>query len=66
MDRVDVKPITYTYLCADGIWRTRCKEHARSAKGTRFGISPHFPPDLIQRSTAQCVECTMPKPLKTP
>lgn len=61
--------VTYTYLCEDGFWRTRCLEHAKAAKGTRYGRSPHFPIDKAIKSINRCVECdsqpaTAPNPQK--
>lgn len=49
--------VTYTYLCSDGVWRTRCLKHAKAANGTRYGRSPHFPIDKAIKSANRCVEC---------
>lgn len=49
--------MTYLYQCSDGYYRNRCKTHMDAARGQRWGISPHYPQDKVQRSKARCVEC---------
>lgn len=48
----------YTYLCADGVTRTRCKAHAAAAKGTKVGASPYLRKGDILAHKGTCVECS--------
>jgi hypothetical protein len=53
----------YTYICSDGVARTRCYQHAMLAKGSRYGI-PAFvseydvPKHMGKAHTGSCTECT--------
>ena len=53
----------YTYICSDGVARTRCYRHAMLAKGSRYGI-PAFvseydvPKRMGKAHAGSCTECT--------
>jgi hypothetical protein len=53
----------YTYICSDGMARTRCYKHAMAAKGSRYGI-PAFVSeyDVLKHMgkvhSGSCTECT--------
>ena len=48
--------VLYTYLCRDGLWRTRCAEHMAQARGA-YAPLEGVPPRTRQAERRRCFGC---------